>query len=262
MKTFIAPESWFSFDYPDNWSEFEEDSEDFLFYNPDNWSGNFRISAYRGKGKDYGRCCMEEELKHAGASLIQIGRWKAVQTEEHFSDAGAPYVGWYWTIGQGCTCVECSFVAPAGAKADAGRKMVETLTINAPGVLFQDRLVTLRLAEIAEIEEAYARVEQWVKESAKAGLADFRKGMEVLQRLIDKGETKALGADAYAVLGLTFCAMLAEEYDGFEWKTYVDGHQESAVLVRADGMRIRPEQLFDAAHTEVKAMLDTLLPQE
>lgn len=259
MKTFVSPESWFSIDYPDSWFEFGEESEGFLFYNPDNWLGNFRISAYRGRDNGYGRCCMEDELRREGASLVQIGNWKAVQTTGRFSEGGASYVGWYWTIGYGCTCVECSFVAPAGAAADEGRKIVETLVVNAPGVFFKDKLVTLRLAEIAAIDDAYNRVEKLTKKSAKAHLSDFRKGLETLQRLIDSGEVRQLGRDADALLGITFCAMLAEEYDDFEWKTLVDGRTERAVLVRSDGKRIHPDTLFDMAHADVMAALQSVL---
>lgn len=261
MKTFVSPESWFSFDYPDSWFEFEEESEDFLFYNPDNWSGNFRISAYRGSEKDYGRHCMDDELRADGASLVQIGGWKAVQKTDHFTEDGASYEGWYWTIGQDYTCVECSFVAPAGSSAAQGRKIVETLQVNAPGTFFKNRLVTLRLAEITEIDEAYNRVEKLVKKSAKAGLSDFQKGLATLQRLLDGGEARQLGRDANAVLGMTFCAMLAEESDDFEWKTWVDGRKECAVLVRSDGKRIFPEQLFGSTHKDVMDLLEELLPQ-
>jgi hypothetical protein len=261
MKTFVSPESWFSFDYPDSWFEFEEESEDFLFYNPDNWSGNFRISAYRGGDNDYGRQCMDEELRRPGASLVKIGSWKAVQTTDRFTEEGASYVGWYWTIGQGSTCVECSFVAPAGTASDEGRKIVETLVVNAPGVFFKDKLVTLRLAEITEIDEAYNWVEKLAKKGAKARLADFQKGVQTLQQLIDSGEAKQLGRDAGAVLGITLCALMAEESDDFEWKTLVDGRSERAVLVRTDGKRIDPEKLIDPAHADVMAVAESLLQQ-
>lgn len=261
MKTFVSPESWFSFDYPDSWFEFEEDSEDFLFYNPDNWSGNFRISAYRGSDKGYGHRCMDDEMRTAGASLVKIGGWKAVQRTDRFTEEGASYEGWYWTIGLDYTCVECSFVAPAGSNADQGWKIVETLIVNDPNVFFKDRLVTLRLAEITEIDEAYNRVEKLVKKSAKAGLSDFQKGLTTIQRLLDSGEAKQLGRDVNVVLGLAFCAMLAEESDDFEWKTWVDERTECAVLVRSDGKRIFPEQLFGSAHVDVMALLEKLLSQ-
>ena len=53
MKKYISPGSWFSLEYPDNWCEFEDSEDCFLFYNPDKWTGNFRISAYRGNSSAY-----------------------------------------------------------------------------------------------------------------------------------------------------------------------------------------------------------------
>ena len=47
---YISPGGWFSLEYPATWSEFEDTEESFLFYNPNKWSGNFRISAYKDNG--------------------------------------------------------------------------------------------------------------------------------------------------------------------------------------------------------------------
>ena len=54
-KKFISPGAWFSMNYPSDWNEFEDGEGSFLFYNPDVWTGNFRISAFKGNasyGKD------------------------------------------------------------------------------------------------------------------------------------------------------------------------------------------------------------------
>ena len=52
---YIAPGGWFSLEYPAGWREFEDTEESFLFYDPDKWRGNFRISAYRGADTNYGK---------------------------------------------------------------------------------------------------------------------------------------------------------------------------------------------------------------
>ena len=62
MKKYISPGAWFSLEYPDNWCEFEDSEDCFLFYNPDKWTGNFRISAYRGNSSAYANECLEDEL--------------------------------------------------------------------------------------------------------------------------------------------------------------------------------------------------------
>ena len=61
---YISPGGWFSLEYPATWSEFEDTEETFLFYNPNKWSGNFRISAYKDAAKDYARQCIAYELKN------------------------------------------------------------------------------------------------------------------------------------------------------------------------------------------------------
>lgn len=60
---YISPGGWFSLEYPAGWREFEDTEESFLFYDPDKWSGNFRISAYRGGDRNYGADCLKDELK-------------------------------------------------------------------------------------------------------------------------------------------------------------------------------------------------------
>ena len=63
MKKFIAPGSWFAFSYPDTWFEFSEEPDCFLFYNPEKWEGNFRISAYRDTSASFGDKMMRDALK-------------------------------------------------------------------------------------------------------------------------------------------------------------------------------------------------------
>lgn len=44
--------------------------------------------------------------------------------------------------------------------------------------------------------------------------------------------------------GITLCAILANEVEGFEWRTLIDGNREAPVLVNvADGAMIDPMKL-------------------
>ena len=61
-KKFISPGAWFSMNYPSDWNEFEDGEGSFLFYNPDVWTGNFRISAFKGNAS-YGKDAIRQELK-------------------------------------------------------------------------------------------------------------------------------------------------------------------------------------------------------
>ena len=78
-KKFISPGTWFSMIYPSDWSEFEDGEGSFLFYNPEHWTGNFRISAYKEDaaapgGMNYGKDSVRQELKeNPSASLVKVG---------------------------------------------------------------------------------------------------------------------------------------------------------------------------------------------
>ena len=73
-KKFISPGAWFSMNYPSDWNEFEDGEGSFLFYNPEVWTGNFRISAFKGKA-GYGKDVIRQELKeNDSASLVKVGR--------------------------------------------------------------------------------------------------------------------------------------------------------------------------------------------
>ena len=85
MKKFISPGSWFAFSYPDAWFEFSEEPDCFLFYNPEKWDGNFRISAYRDASSSFGDTMMRQALKAPAARLAKVARWETVYSAESFT---------------------------------------------------------------------------------------------------------------------------------------------------------------------------------
>ena len=85
-KKFISPGAWFSMNYPSDWNEFEDGEGSFLFYNPDVWTGNFRISAFKGNAS-YGKDAIRQELKeNDSASLVKIGTWDCAYSKEMFQE--------------------------------------------------------------------------------------------------------------------------------------------------------------------------------
>ena len=83
---YISPGGWFSLEYPMGWHEFEDTEESFLFYNPDRWTGNFRISAYKDEAADYGPQCIAYELKeNTSSTLVKVGKWDCAYSAETFS---------------------------------------------------------------------------------------------------------------------------------------------------------------------------------
>ena len=117
---FISPGGWFSMIYPNDWSEFEDGEGSFLFYNPEKWTGNFRISAYKPSGKeagnmDYGREFVKLELKeNSAASLVTVGRLECAYSKEMFLEEEAYYVTHTWITGIRDVAFECSFTVPKG----------------------------------------------------------------------------------------------------------------------------------------------------
>ena len=67
-KKFISPGAWFSMTYPVDWNEFEDGEGSFLFYNPNEWTGNFRISAFKGNAT-YGKDSVKQELRETPLPL-------------------------------------------------------------------------------------------------------------------------------------------------------------------------------------------------
>ena len=261
MKTFISPHSWFAFEYPDSWFEFEGEPGDFLFYDPDEWKGNFRIQAWRDKDKLYGRQCVAEELRKKHTEEKQLGSWRVAQTKEHFTEEGEEYVNYYWLAGFENTCVECSFTIPAGSSPELGEKMVASLRINSLGVFFKDKLIPIRLAEMMEIDDAYIQMERVAKKACKTQFKDFQQSIEVLQKLVDEKELNQLGPDANVLLGMTVCALLAENVEGLEWNTYINNQEEKPVLVREGAVVADPRALFRSlsAPVDILSVVDDIV---
>ena len=90
-KKFISPGAWFSMTYPADWNEFEDGEGSFLFYNPNEWTGNFRISAFKGNAT-YGKDSVKQELRENSSAIpVRIGRMECAYSKEMFEEEGAYY---------------------------------------------------------------------------------------------------------------------------------------------------------------------------
>ena len=114
-KKFIAPGGWFSLNYPPSWSEFEDNEDSFLFYNPEEWSGNFRISAYRGgvdkkTGLSYGATTLKQTFKEKpSAQSITLGSYTCAYGKEMFMEEEAYYTTHWWVVDANELVFDCSF---------------------------------------------------------------------------------------------------------------------------------------------------------
>ena len=273
MKKFIAPGSWFAFTYPDTWFEFSEEPDCFLFYNPEKWEGNFRISAYRDTSASFGDKMMRDALKAPGAKLQKVGLWETVYTAETFTEQLVEYVTHRWAIGYGQTCVECSYTeaspnpSQGGELGSAmtespllgrgrGEAIIASLEILQPRESFHNQYIPVRVAEVELIESCYATVEELGMKLFKERFRDLDYNICLLQKLAPRAElTKQLGSDAGAVMGITLCTLLAESIEGLEWNTYVNGKVEAPVLMYGDTCVARP-MLFFGKQGELLAEAD------
>lgn len=253
MKKFISPGSWFAFTYPDEWFEFSEEADCFLFYNPEKWDGNFRISAYRDASPSFGDTMMRQALKAPGAKVTKVARWETIYSAETFTEQLVEYVTHRWTIGCGQTCVECSFTAPVTEHLGNANALIASLEILQPRESLHNQFIPVRVSEVELIESCYATIEELGMKLFKERFRDFDYNVRLLQKLAQRPElTKQLGPDAGAVMGVVLCALLTESIEGLEWNTFVNGKVEAPVLMYGDVCVARPMLLF-GKHGELLA---------
>ena len=226
---FISPGGWFSLEYPANWSEFEDTEETFLFYNPNQWNGNFRISAYKGETKDYALQCVAYELKNnPTSSPVQIGDWACAYSAETFQEEGAWYTTHIWVTGKNDICFECSFTVAKGSSRNAAEDILRTLKIRT-GKEGQE-IIPIRLLEIGEVNTAFDWASTTVKKNLTKDFTSQESDIERLQKLIDSGKIKEDQRSLWEYIGIALGTVLENEIDGMEWVTVIEGRKEYAAL--------------------------------
>ena len=243
-KKFISPGAWFSMVYPADWNEFEDGEGSFLFYNPNEWTGNFRISAYKGSTA-YGKEAVRQELKeNASAAPVKVGHLDCAYSKEMFEEEGAYYTSHLWIAGIGDVAFECSFTVRKGEPVAEAESVIASLEVRTANRKYPAEIIPVRLSEIYQINEAYEWVSATVKEQLKKDFQGQEEDIANMQQMMDSGSISAKKKEAWLALGITFCVILANEIDGLEWRTLVDGNREAPVLVNtANDMMIDPMKL-------------------
>ena len=238
---FISPGGWFSLECPAAWSEFEDTEESFLFYNPNKWGGNFRISAYKDAAKDYGRQCIAYELKNNPTSCaVKVGEWDCAYSAETFQEEGAWYTTHIWVTGKGDISFECSFTVAKGGERTSAEGIIRSLKVRT-GKEGQE-IIPIRVLEIGEVNAAFEWVSTTVKKTLTKDFTSQEEDIEKLQKLVDGGKIQANQRTAWENLGMAFGTILENEMDGMTWVTVVDGSKEYAALQFAD-LLINPATL-------------------
>ena len=230
---YISPGGWFSLEYPATWSEFEDSEGTFLFYNPNHWNGNFRISAFRDADKNYGRQCIAWELKNnPTSSAVKIGEWDCAYSAETFQEQGVWYTTHIWVTGKDDISFECSFTVAKGEKYISAEEIIRSLRMrknNEP-----KEVIPLRVLEIGEINAAFEWTSNTIKKTLTKDFTSQEQDIEKLQKLIDGGKIQVNQRNAWENIGLAFGSILENEMDGMTWVTVVDGQREYAALQFGD----------------------------
>ena len=266
MRKYISPGSWFSLEYPDSWREFEDTEDSFLFYNPDKWDGNFRISAYEGDSRNYAKESVAYELKRVrGSRQVEIGGWTCAYSVENFQEDGSWYTSHLWITGRDSVCVECSFVVPKGDSSGTAEKIIESLRIRCRGDRPWKEVIPVRVMEISVINEGY----DWAVSTIKKQLTrDFTAGkadIANIQKVIDSGRINRGQRQAWESFGIAFGAILVNEMDGMDWVTVIDGKDEYPALrfsgtdVMVFPTRIVWDKVKDGSRCDLSAEYDRIL---
>lgn len=232
MKKYISPGSWFSFDYPDAWHEFEDEAGSFLFYNPASWTGNFRISATMDKSPDFARNALRDELaQYADARLVTIGRQEFAYSRETFQEGNEWYTSHFWVTGEGQMAIYATFTCAKGTPTEEALQVLASLCLMNPAKPRCHEVIPVRLMEVAIINHAYEQTQKEVKQALKKDFSsvDTATGIAHLQRLIDEGKLKK-NPPTIERLALVLGCFLADEMDGVEWVSVIDGAREYPAL--------------------------------
>ena len=127
--------------------------------------------------------------------------------------------------------------------------VISTLEIRKEGEKYPAELIPIRLSEIYMINEGYEWAVSIVKQELKKDFQGVEEDLEKLQQVIDSGKIGAKKKDEWLAVGITVCTILANEIDGMEWQTLIDGNREAPVLQYKDRI-IDPMKL---AWSKVKA---------
>lgn len=226
---YISPGGWFSLEYPATWSEFEDTEDTFLFYNPNKWNGNFRISAYKDAAKDYGRQCIAYELMHNPTSTsVKVGEWNCAYSAETFQEEGAWYTTHIWVTGKDDISFECSFTVAKGEERAPAEDIIRTLAVRSGKE--GKEIIPIRILEIGEVNAAFEWVSTTVKKTLTKDFTSQEADIEKLQKLIDGGTVQANQRIAWESIGLAFGTILENEMDGMAWVSVVDGTKEYPAL--------------------------------
>lgn len=113
--------------------------------------------------------------------------------------------------------------------------------------------------EIYQINEAYEWVDTTIKESLKKDFQGAEEDIAKMQQMMEESNIGPKKKDAWLAFGIALCVIFANEVDGMEWRTLVDGNREAPILLNTStGEWIDPMKLV---WSKVKAGGKVNLPE-
>lgn len=230
MKKYISPGGWFSLQYPETWNEFEDGEGSFLFYDPNKWTGNFRISVWKDASPFYAEeVLLEERRRESRARNVKVGSWECVYSRENVKEAEESYVMHLWITGRADTVAECSFTTRPNLPKKEAEEIIASMELRDRKKRYPKELIPIRVVEINEVNEAFEWATSEIRKRLKKDFNAAWKDIKHIQQLIDGGYGPE-NREAWAAFGITFGTILVNEMDGMEWVTVVDGREEYPAL--------------------------------
>lgn len=228
---YISPGGWFSLEYPMTWHEFEDTEESFLFYDPSEWTGNFRISAYKDESGDYGRQCIAYELKeNSASSSVKVGTWDCAYSAETFQEEGNWYTTHIWVTGKRDISFECSFTVPKGGSKQEAEEIIQSLHVRRPEGIYPKEIIPIRVLEIGVVNNSFEWASTTIKKLLTKDFTSSEADLESIQQVMDSGRFQAQQRMAWENFGIAFGTILENEMDGMAWVTVVNGQKEYPAL--------------------------------
>ena len=249
-KKFISPGAWFSMVYPSGWCEAEDGEGSFLFYNPEVWDGNFRISAYKEEAAErgamnYGNEGVQQELKeNRNARLVTVGNRKCAYSVECFEEEDQVFESHLWIVGIDNLLFECTFTVLKGEPTALAEQVIASIELRKEGVKYPAEMIPVRLSEIYLIDESFEWTAKIVKEHLSVDFQGVEEDLEKIQQIVDSGVIGRKKREDWLALGIAVCVIMTNEIEGLLWKTLVDGNREAPVLVYQDGTVVDPMKLI------------------
>ena len=150
--------------------------------------------------------------------------------EVMFEEDGAYYTSHLWITGMDDVAFECSFTVSKGSSAAEAEAVIASLEKRKEGVKYPAEIIPVRLSEIYQINEAFEWVTTTVKEQLKKDFQGMEEDLDSMQQVIDSGTIGPKKKEAWLSFGIVICVILANEVDGLEWMTLIDGNREAPVL--------------------------------